>query len=361
MTLNPDRVAAALEKVLDPNTRKTLALKADAYNIRSDGQRVSLTVPLGYPVDNGEPELVKRIETALREDGLEPGDIRLVTKVASHAVQAGLRPQPNVRNIIAVASGKGGVGKSTTSVNLALALSRQGARVGLLDADIYGPSVPIMLGVSEKPKNLENKMMGPVVGHGIQANSIGFLIDEDAPAIWRGPMVVQALTQLLTQTQWDDLDYLIIDMPPGTGDIALTLSQKVPLVGAVIVTTPQDLALADARRGLRMFQKVNVPVLGLVENMSVHVCSNCGHAEHIFGEHGGRDMASQYHVPWLGALPLQMSIRSQTDSGRPTVVAEPDGEAAKAYHAIARALAANVAILPEDRSALKPMVVARKG
>lgn len=359
MTVNPDRVAAALQKVLDPNTRKTLAVKADTCDIRIDGQRVSLTVPLGYPVDNGEPELVKRIETALREGGMEPGEIRLATRIASHAVQAGLRPLPNVRNIIAVASGKGGVGKSTTSVNLALALSRQGARVGLLDADIYGPSVPIMLGVSEKPANLENKMMGPIVAHGIQANSIGFLIEEDAPAIWRGPMVVQALTQLLTQTQWDNLDYLIIDMPPGTGDIALTLSQKVPLVGAIIVTTPQDLALADARRGLRMFQKVNVPVLGIVENMSVHVCSNCGHAEPIFGENGGRDMASQYHVPWLGALPLQMSIRSQTDSGHPTVVSEPDGEPAKAYHAIARAMAANVAILPKDR--LIPMVVARKG
>lgn len=361
MTVNPDRVAAALENVLDPNTRKMLAGKPDARDIHIQGQRVSLTVPLGYPAHNGDPELVKRIETALRDAGMEPGEIRLEPRIASHAVQTGLRPLPNVRNIIAVASGKGGVGKSTTSVNVALALSRQGARVGLLDADIYGPSVPIMLGVSEKPANLDNKMMGPVLGHGIQANSIGFLIDEDAPAIWRGPMVVQALTQLLEQTKWDDLDYLIIDMPPGTGDIALTMSQKVPLVGAIIVTTPQDLALADAKRGLRMFQKVNVPVLGIVENMSVHVCSNCGHAEPIFGEHGGRDMAGEYHVPWLGALPLQMSIRSQTDAGRPTVVSEPDSEAAKAYHGIARALAANVANLPPDRSAFTPTVVARKG
>lgn len=360
MSVNPDRVAAALQGVLDPNTRKTLGVKLQAGDIRMEGERVSLTVPLGYPVDNGDPELVKRIETALREAGMQPGDIRLVGRIASHAVQTGLRPLSNVRNIIAVASGKGGVGKSTTSVNLALALSRQGARVGLLDADIYGPSVPIMLGVSQKPANLENKMMGPVIGHGIQANSIGFLIDDDAPAIWRGPMVTQALTQLLTQTQWDDLDYLIIDMPPGTGDIALTLSQKVPLAGAVIVTTPQDLALADARRGLRMFQKVNVPVLGIIENMSVHVCSNCGHAEPIFGEHGGREMAAQYHVPWLGALPLKMSIRSQTDSGRPTVVAEPEGDAARAYHAIARALAANVAVLPADQAAFTPSVVARK-
>ncbi len=361
MSVNPDRVAAALQGVLDPNTRKSLSWKPEPRDIQIQGQRVSLTVPLGYPVHNGEPELVKRIETALRDAGIEPGEIRLESRIASHAVQAGLRPFPNVRNIIAVASGKGGVGKSTTSVNVALALARQGARVGLLDADIYGPSVPIMLGTSQKPANLENKMMGPIVAHGIEANSIGFLIDEDAPAIWRGPMVTQALTQLLTQTQWSELDYLLIYMQPGTGDIALTLSQKVPLTGAMIVTTPQDLALADARRGLRMFQKVNVPVLGIVENMSVHVCSNCGHAEPIFGEHGGREMAAQYHVPWLGALPLQMSIRSQTDSGRPTVVAEPDGEAAQAYHAIARAMAANVAILPQDRSAFTPSVVARKG
>ena len=361
MSVNPDRVVAALEGVLDPNTRKTLAVKPETADIRIEGQRVSLTVPLGYPVHNGDAELVKRIETALMEAGLVPGEISVVPRIETHAVQEGLRPLPNVRNIIAVASGKGGVGKSTTAVNLALALSAQGARVGLLDADIYGPSVPIMLGSSERPANLENKMMGPVVGHGIQSNSIGYLIDEDAPAIWRGPMVTQALTQLLEQTQWDELDYLFIDMPPGTGDIALTLSQKVPLTGAVIVTTPQDLALADARRGLRMFQKVNVPVLGLVENMSVHVCTHCGHAEPIFGEHGGRDMAAEYHIPWLGALPLQMSIRSQTDSGRPTVVSEPDGEAAKSYHAIARALAAQVATLPPDRSAFKPTVVARKG
>ena len=361
MSVNPDRVAAALQGVLDPNTRKMLAWEPDSQNIRIEGGRVSVTVPLGYPVHNGDAELVKRIETALQQEGIEVGNIALKTKIGTHAVQSGLKPFPNVRNIIAVASGKGGVGKSTTAVNVALALSRQGAKVGLLDADIYGPSVPIMLGVSERPKNLANKMMGPVMGHGIQANSIGFLIEEDAPAIWRGPMVTQALTQLLTQTQWDELDYLLIDMPPGTGDIALTLSQKVPLTGAIIVTTPQDLALADARRGLRMFQKVNVPVLGIVENMSVHVCSNCGHAEPVFGEHGGRDMASQYHVPWLGALPLQMSIRAQTDSGRPTVVAEPDGAAAKAYLEIARNLAANVAVLPADRSAFTPTVVARKG
>ncbi len=281
-------------------------------------------------------------------------------QIVSHAVQPGLKPMSNVRNIIAVASGKGGVGKSTTAVNLALALSRQGARTGLLDADIYGPSVPIMLGLSGKPKSLDGKTMEPLERHGLQANSIGFIIDDDAPAIWRGPMVTQALQQLLTQTNWHDLDYLIVDMPPGTGDIALTMAQKVPLTGAVIVTTPQDLALADARKGLRMFQKVNVPVLGVVENMSVHVCSHCGHAEPIFGEHGGRDMAAEYGLSWLGALPLQLKIREQTDSGTPSVVAEPDGEAARVYAEIASRLAANVAALPPDTSASRPSVVARK-
>jgi len=304
--------------------------------------------------------LKKRIETALDALGLSRKRQEQKTKIATHAVQPGLRPLPNVRNIIAVASGKGGVGKSTTAVNIALALHKQGARTGLLDADIYGPSVPIMLGLSGKPKSNDGKTMEPLMGHGLQANSIGFLIEEDAPAIWRGPMVTQALTQLLNQTAWDDLDYLIIDMPPGTGDIALTMAQKVPLTGAVIVTTPQDLALADARRGLRMFQKVNVPVLGVVENMSVHVCSQCGHAEPIFGEHGGRDMAAEFNLPWLGALPLQMAIRTQTDSGTPSVVADPDGEAARAYHEIAQRVAANVAALPHDMSAKMPSVVARK-
>ena len=302
----------------------------------------------------------KRIETALRSLGFGSKRMNQETKVISHAVQPGLSPLPNVRNIIAVASGKGGVGKSTTAVNIALALQQQGARVGLLDADIYGPSVPLMLGLSGKPKSEDGKTMQPLERHGLQANSIGFLIEEDAPAIWRGPMVTQALTQLLNQTAWNDLDYLIVDMPPGTGDIALTMAQKVPLTGAVIVTTPQDLALADARRGLRMFQKVNVPVLGVVENMSMHVCTNCGHEEPIFGEHGGRNMAAEFNLPWLGALPLAMNIRTQTDSGTPSVVAEPEGKAALAYHDIARQIAAQVAALPPDNSATRPKVVARK-
>lgn len=360
MSVNPEQILAALCEVIDPNTQKKLALTEKSCDIRLEGGAASITVPLGYPSHNGHPELRKRIETALAALGVNLKALNFTLKIATHAVQPGLKPLPNVRNIIAVASGKGGVGKSTTSVNIALALASQGARVGLLDADIYGPSVPIMLGLSGKPKSLDGKTMEPLVGHGLQANSIGFLIEEDSPAIWRGPMVTQALMQLLSQTNWNDLDYLIVDMPPGTGDIALTMAQKVPLTGAIIVTTPQDLALADARRGLRMFQKVNVPVLGVVENMSMHVCSQCGHAEPIFGHNGGRDMATEFQLPWLGALPLQLSIRTQTDSGTPSVVAEPGGEPAKAYHAIATAMAANVAALPRDMAAKMPGVVARK-
>jgi ATP-binding protein involved in chromosome partitioning len=359
MLINPENILQALADVTDPNTKKKLSVNAQNCEISLKGTTASITLTLGYPLCNGADEFRKRIETALQPVGVALGDLHFILKVQSHVVQDGLRPLPNVRNIIAVASGKGGVGKSTTAVNLALALQAQGARVGLLDADIYGPSVPIMLGLSGKPRTVNENMMEPLRGHGLQTNSIGFLIDQDAPAIWRGPMVTQALMQLLGQTQWDNLDYLIVDMPPGTGDIALTLAQKVPLTGAVIVTTPQDLALADARKGLRMFQKVNVPVLGIVENMSVHICSNCGHAEPIFGENGGRTMASDYGVPWLGALPLQLSIREQTDSGRPTVVAEPNGQAAGLYHDIAARVAAQVAILPVE-SPFRPTVVARK-
>ncbi|MEB2398395.1 iron-sulfur cluster carrier protein ApbC [Parapusillimonas granuli] len=360
MSLNPEQVLSALSEVTDPGTKKKLPVTAKNTGIEIEGDTASITVPLGYPLHNGEEELRKRIETALARFGAKLGALKMVSKVETHAVQQGLRPLPGVRNIIAVASGKGGVGKSTTAVNVALALAAQGARVGLVDADIYGPSVPIMLGLSGRPRILDDKRMEPLTGHGLQANSIGFLIDSDAPAIWRGPMATQALLQLVTLTAWSDLDYLIVDMPPGTGDIALTLAQKVPLTGAVIVTTPQDLALADALKGLKMFQKVNVPVLGIVENMSVHICTNCGHAEPIFGEHGGRNLAAEQNLPWLGSLPLQLSIRTQTDSGRPTVVAEPNGEAAAAYHEIAQRMAVNVASLPRDMSGKIPTVVARK-
>lgn len=360
MTSKIDSIRDALAGVIDPNTLKRLAVTDKTCEVTLDGSDASVTVTLGYPSHNGQTALQQRIESALAPLGVRLKALNIKTQIIAHAVQKTLRPLPTVRNIIAVASGKGGVGKSTTAVNLALALRDLGARVGLLDADIYGPSVPIMLGLSGKPKSLDGKSMEPLEGHGLQANSIGFLIDEDAPTIWRGPMVTQALTQLLSQTNWKDLDYLIVDMPPGTGDIALTMAQKVPLVGAVIVTTPQDLALADARRGLRMFQKVDVPVLGIVENMSTHVCSKCGHVEAIFGEHGGRDMAAEYNQPWLGALPLQLSIRTQTDSGNPTVAADPDSEAARIYRSIALQVAANVAALPRDTAAFAPRVVARQ-
>lgn len=359
MSVNSEMVLNALRDITDPFTRKKLDVSPERCSVTTEGQNVSVNLTLAYPTLDDQGLLRERVQTAVTSVGGTLVDLKLGLKVITHAVQPGLRPMPNVRNIIAVASGKGGVGKSTTSVNLALALHMQGARVGLLDADIYGPSVPIMLGIHGKPKTTDNKTMQPLIGHGLQANSIGFLLDEDAPLIWRGPMVTQALTQLISQTAWDDLDYLIIDMPPGTGDIALTLSQKVPVTAAVVVTTPQDLALADARKGLNMFQKVGVPVLGIVENMSVHVCSNCGHEEAIFGQHGGRDMAEQYNVPWLGALPLAMNIRSQTDSGVPTVIAAPDSKEAKIYHEIASRVAANVAILPVDTSAQRPKVVPR--
>jgi ATP-binding protein involved in chromosome partitioning len=359
MSLNPEQVRTALAQVVDPSTNTPLIITAENTEVKLNGKELCLTVTLGYPIHNGQALLRKRFETALQPLGVQLADLNFKAAIAAHAVQRSLSPLPNVRNIIAVASGKGGVGKSTTAVNLALALLNQGARVGLLDADIYGPSVPMMLGLSGRPKSLDGKTMQPMVAHGLQANSIGFLVDNDAPAIWRGPMVTQALVQLLTQTNWNDLDYLIVDMPPGTGDIALTMAQKVPLTGAIIVTTPQDLALADARKGLLMFQKVDVPVLGVVENMSMHICSNCGHAEPIFGEHGGRNLAAEFNLPWLGGLPLVMQIRTQTDSGHPTVVAEPLGEIAALYHDIAHKLAMQVAALPLDAAGKKPTVVAR--
>jgi ATP-binding protein involved in chromosome partitioning len=280
--------------------------------------------------------------------------------VVSHAVQRGVKLLPNVKNIIAVASGKGGVGKSTTAVNLALALSAEGARVGMLDADIYGPSQPQMLGIAGRPESKDGKTLEPMQGHGLQASSIGFLVDVETPMVWRGPMVTQALEQLLKDTNWVDLDYLVVDMPPGTGDIQLTLSQKVPVTGAVIVTTPQDIALLDARKGLKMFEKVGIPILGIVENMSLHICSNCGHAEPIFGTGGGARMAEDYGVDLLGQLPLDMSIREQADSGRPTVVADPEGKVADIYKAIARKVAIKIAESAKDMTSKFPSIVVSK-
>lgn len=343
-------VRAVLESLIDPVTGLTVSSIVKDSQIQLAGSRLRVEIVLGYPARAQLDSMKNRVREALIAAGVTDPEVELTCKVIAHAVQPGLQLIPGVRNVIAVASGKGGVGKSTTAVNLALALQAAGARVGLLDADIYGPSVPMMLGVMQRPDSADGKTMSPVVGHGIQTNSIGFLIKEDSPAIWRGPMVTQALEQLLRQTNWDDLDYLIVDMPPGTGDIALTLAQKVPVVGAVIVTTPQDIALLDARKGLKMFEKVGVPILGIVENMAIHICSNCGHAEHIFGQGGGQKMSQDYGVECLGSLPLTLSIREQADSGKPTVVANPDSDAARIYGDIALKLAAKVARLPKDLS-----------
>lgn len=315
----------------------------------------------GYFLGKDKEKVILHVRQIADECGFPEIEIEWSDLIRSHVVQGSLKPLKTVKNIIAVSSGKGGVGKSTTSSNVALALSQTGARVGVLDADIYGPSQPLILNIEgakiESVGEGESGRMKAQEAYGLAVNSIGFMLEPDAPAILRGPMVAQAVDQLLNQTAWPDLDYLIVDMPPGTGDIALTLSQKAPMTGAVVVTTPQDVALLDARKGLRMFQKVNIPIVGVVENMSVHVCSNCGHAEHIFGEEGGKKMAEELEVPWLGALPLSKKVREQTDAGKPTVISDPESEAAKRYALIARRLAFNISELPVDRSGAFPKVV----
>jgi ATP-binding protein involved in chromosome partitioning len=361
--MNPTEPALldALKSVIDPNTGKDLVSGKQLKNLQIEGGDVSFDVELGYPAKSQMPVLRKALVTAARGvPGVENVSANLSWKIVAHAVQRGVALIANVKNIVAVASAKGGVGKSTTAANLALALAAEGARVGILDADIYGPSQPMMMGISARPESADGKTMEALENYGVQVMSIGFLIDADNPMIWRGPMVTQALEQLLRQTNWAELDYLIVDMPPGTGDIQLTLCQKVPLTGAIIVTTPQDIALLDARKGLKMFEKVGVPVLGVVENMSVHVCSNCGHAEHIFGADGGRKMAAEYKVDYLGGLPLNLSIREHADAGRPTVVAEPDGEIAGIYKTVARKVAVSIAQRAKDFSAKFPSITISK-
>jgi ATP-binding protein involved in chromosome partitioning len=325
---------------------------------RPDGGYTARVV-LGFPVGGYQNELAEALTRHVQQAGiLAPLALQLESDIKAHSVQRNLKPLDQIKNIVAVASGKGGVGKSTVAVNLALAWAAQGARVGILDADIYGPSQPLMLGLEgQRPASPDGKHLKPLTSHGIDAMSIGFLVDAEQPMVWRGPMVTQALTQLLSETHWGSLDYLVVDMPPGTGDIQLTLAQRVPVAGAVIVTTPQDIALADARKGLKMFEKVSVPVLGIVENMSIHVCSNCGHAEHIFGSGGGARMAAQYGVKLLGELPLDINIREEADSGRPTVIAAPDSQRAKAYFEMARRTAAALAIRSRDRSSVFPKIV----
>lgn len=358
MSITKEQVQQAAGEIIDVNSEKSLSTTKSIKSIEVEAGKVSITISLGYPAAGYFDELKKLVkETVSALDGVESVEVKISSKIMSHAVQQNLKPQEGIKNIIAIASGKGGVGKSTTAVNLALALQAEGATVGILDADIYGPSMPRMLGCTGQPESIDGKSLEPKVGHGIQAMSIGFLVEEDTPMIWRGPMVTQALEQLLNDTNWKDVDYMIIDLPPGTGDIQLTLAQKIPVSGAVIVTTPQDIALLDARKGLKMFEKVEVPVLGVVENMSIHICSECGHAEHIFGEGGGARMATEYGVDFLGALPLDIKIRENADSGHPTVAAMPDSKITEIYRQIARKTAAKLATKAKDHSAAFPSIV----
>ena len=350
-------VLEALKTVIDPNTGTDFVSTRQLKNLRIESGDVAFDVELGYPAKSQLAGLRKALIAAARTvAGVENVSANLAIKITAHAVQRGVQLLPRVKNIVAVASGKGGVGKSTTAVNLALALAAEGATVGILDADIYGPSQPMMMGIEGRPESDDGKTMEPMENYGVQVMSIGFLVEQDNPMIWRGPMATQALEQLLRQTNWAELDYLIVDMPPGTGDIQLTLSQRVPLTGAVIVTTPQDIALLDAKKGIKMFEKVGVPILGIVENMAVHICSNCGHVEHIFGADGGKKMAAQYGMDYLGALPLDINIRMQADSGKPTVVADPDGEVAGIYKAVARQVAVGIAEKAKDFSSKFPTI-----
>ncbi|MDA8361826.1 MAG: iron-sulfur cluster carrier protein ApbC [Gammaproteobacteria bacterium] len=352
------QIETALKEVIDPYLEQDLVSAKAIKAIRVDGGQVTVDVVLGYPAKGSRDALAARLEEKVRAiPGVKDVKIQIDSKIAVHGVQKGVKPIAGVKNIIAIASGKGGVGKSTTAVNLALALSAEGARAAILDADIYGPSQPRMLGSHSKPESKDGRTMEPVLSYHLQSMSIGYLIDEETPMIWRGPMVTQALEQLLRDTNWDDVDYLVVDLPPGTGDIQLTLAQKVPVTGAVIVTTPQDIALLDARKGLKMFEKVEIPVVGIIENMSTHICSKCGHEEHIFGAGGGLRMAEQYEVDFLGALPLDLNIRADADSGRPTVVADPDGRIAQIYREIARRIAAKMSLMKKDFSGKFPNIV----
>ena len=361
MSLNESTLLTALQAVTDPNTGKDFVTTKAVRNLQIQGGDVSFDLEMGYPARSQHAALRQALIAAAKGvAGVGNVSVNISTRVIAHAAQRGVQLLPQVRNIIAVASGKGGVGKSTTAANLALALAAEGARVGLLDADIYGPSQSMMMGIEGRPETEDGQSMEPLENYGVQVMSIGFLVSADDAMIWRGPMATQALEQLLRQTNWKDLDYLIVDMPPGTGDIQLTLSQRVPLTGAVIVTTPQDIALLDARKGIRMFEKVGVPILGLVENMAVHVCTQCGHAEHIFGQDGGRRMAEELGVDYLGGLPLDLNIRVHADGGRPTVVADPNSPIAATYQMLARQVAIRVAARAKDFSSKFPTIKVSK-
>ena len=361
MTVTEQRILDALQGVIDPHTGKDFVGGKCIKNLQIANGAVRFDVEMGYPARSLQQEFTNHLTAAAKTvAGVTDVAVQFVLNVSAHAVQRGVQLLPGVKNIVAVASGKGGVGKSTTAANLALALTAEGARVGLLDADIYGPSVPMMMGISGRPDSEDGKTMEPMENYGVQVMSIGFLVDADQAMIWRGPMATQALEQLLRQTHWKDLDYLIVDMPPGTGDIQLTLSQRVPMTGAVVVTTPQDIALLDAKKGIKMFEKVGVPILGIVETMAVHVCTQCGHVEHIFGADGGKKLAADNGMDYLGALPLTLQIREQADSGRPTVVAEPGSEVAGLYLQLARKVAASIAVKNKDFSAKFPTITISK-
>jgi ATP-binding protein involved in chromosome partitioning len=358
LAVTVENVQTVLSSIMNPDTQSDLMACASIKNLSVSDNNIHVDVVLGYPAKSQFQGIKDSVVSQLKKiTDVKNIEVNVSSDIVAHTVQRGVKLLPGVKNIIAVASGKGGVGKSTTAVNLALALSAEGASVGILDADIYGPSLPMMLGISGRPESKAENTIEPMEGHGLQASSIGFLINEDSPMVWRGPMVTSALEQLLRQTRWRDLDYLIVDMPPGTGDIQLTLSQKVPVTGAVIVTTPQDIALLDARKGLKMFEKVGVPIIGIVENMSTYICPSCGHEEHVFGSGGGQKMCSDYGVDFLGSLPLNISIREQSDAGRPTVVAEPDGPISMVYQQIARQIAIRIAGLAKDMSSKFPNIV----
>ncbi len=359
MSLSEQQIKTALAAAVDPNTGKDFVAGKSLKNIKFDGNDVSFDIELGYPAKTQIDGIRKQVLAAVRAvPGVGNVSANVYSKIVAHSVQMGVKLVPGVKNIIAVASGKGGVGKSTTAVNLALALAQEGASVAILDADIYGPSQPQMLGLAgQQPESRDGENMEPLEAYGVQAMSIGFMVDVETPMVWRGPMVAQALDQLISQTKWRDVDYLIVDMPPGTGDIQLSLAQKVPVTGAVIVTTPQDIALIDARKGLKMFEKVNIPILGIVENMSIHICSKCGHEEHIFGEGGGERMGKDYDVDFLGSLPLEMAIREMTDTGKPTVVGAPDSRTAEIYRGIARRVAVKIAQKAKDMTSKFPSIV----
>ncbi len=358
MSVNKAEIERLLGEVKDENMEADLMSAGLVKDIAIDAERVSVTLVLGYPAAGYFDDLKNLTRDKLTGlDGIGEVEVKVSSQIKSHAVQQNLKPLKGIKNIIAVASGKGGVGKSTTAVNLALALQAEGASVSILDADIYGPSIPRMLGCTGQPDSIDGKSLEPMIGHGIQSMSIGYLVEEDTPMIWRGPMVTQALEQLLNDTNWKDVDYMVVDLPPGTGDTQLTLAQKIPVSGAIIVTTPQDIALLDARKGLKMFEKVEVPVLGVVENMSIHICSQCGHSEHIFGDGGGVRMAKEQGVDFLGSLPLDIRIREQADSGNPTVAAMQDSQISEIYRSIARKTAAKLATKAKDHSAAFPSIV----